>query len=409
MGALSMASGIWAEPVALAQTPWIVATDPQSIGTIAGTGTAGSSGDGGTAVNAELDRPTGLAEDLTGAIYIADSHGNQIRRVTNPTVLDQDIISTFAGNGTGGFEGDGGPAALAELNFPTGLATDTSGDVFIADTGNNRVREVVPSGQIQTFAGIGRCSRSTGDGGPALAASLCRPTGVAVDGATVYIADSGHDEVRAVNAGVISDFLGTSASLGDDNFRHGEHVRLASPSGLAVNALHDVFIADTGHDRVVEVFPSGTVITIAGKDRTDTSDSSGGVRFSRPTRLDHPTGLAVDPNGNLYIADTGNNRLLMVDLSGQISTVAGTGRAGFSGDGGPATKAQLNHPTGVVADAAAVYFADTRNERVRGVFSGPPPVLPEGPSAILLPIAAGVVAGGALLIVLRRRRHQLKY
>lgn len=363
-----------------------------SIATIAGDGTVGAIGDGGVAVNAELHSPSGLATDLLGNLYVADMENNKVRKVLSPTVQGSDLISTFAGNGKRGFKGDKGPALVAELNDPSGLAIDSSGDVFIADTGNNRIREVNASGVITTLAGTGHCSDRSGDGGPATAASLCAPAGVAVDGPNVYISDTGRNEVRVVNGkGVISAFAGSGMNRGE---------RLDSPAGLAVDALHDVFIADTGHDRVLKVSLSGVVSVIAG----DRGDGNKAAATHRLTELRHPTGVAVDPTGVVYISDTYDNRLVDVGPGGAVTVFAGTGSDGFAGDGGPATSARLDHPTGVAVGGTAVFFADSANQRIRGVFVGPPPVLPEAPRALLLMIG-GVAVGGATLLLARRRRR----
>src|SRR5262249_45215977 len=148
-----------------------------------------------------LNIPTGVAEDLTGALYLGDSANNRVRKVVHPTTNGQDTITTFAGTGTAGYSGDGGPATAARLRGPTGVAVDSAGDVFIADTLNNRVREVLTTGVIKTFAGSGTCSSKLGDGGSATSASLCGPTGLAVDSAGhVYISDTGHSEVRVVSS-----------------------------------------------------------------------------------------------------------------------------------------------------------------------------------------------------------------
>jgi hypothetical protein len=381
------------------------ATPGQSITTIAGNGTAGSTGDGGPAVNAELKTPTGVAADLTGNLYIADTSNNKVRKVVNPTTIKVDTISTFAGTGSSGFSGDGGPATSAKLSSPSGLAVDSHGDVFIADSGNNRVREVLPTGIIRTFAGSGACGDHTslGNGLPAVQASLCSPTGVAVSGTNVYISDSGHFEVRVVNAaGVISAFAGTASYGYSGDGGPATSAKLGVPTGLAVDAAHDVYIADSANTVVRKVNSAGTISTFAGTGKFGFSGDGGPATNAK---LSAPTGLAVDQTGDVFIADTLNNRLREVNGSGIITTIAGTGQYGFSGDGGPATSAKLAIPTGTVAwTGTALFFSDTGNQRVRGVFNGPPPVLPETSLVILLPLGALALGGGAFLVLRRRRR-----
>jgi sugar lactone lactonase YvrE len=393
-----------------------------SITTVAGNGTRGASGDGGPAVNAELNTPNGVAGDLAGNLYVADTGNNKVRKIVNPTAIHVDIISTIAGTGVPGHLGDGGLASSAQLRQPTGVAIDSNGDVFVADSGNNRVREINTAGIISTFAGTGQCQqngnngnsgnngkkngskkKTLGNGGPASQASLCDPTGIAVDHAgDLFISDTGHDTVREVpNGGPIVAFAGTGKAGFKGDGGPAVDARFKSPTGLAINALGDVYIADTNNDRVRVVTPNGIISTFLG------GGSPGHGHNADPPRhrvLNRPTGLGVDPSGDVFIADTGNNRIQEVSTSLEVTTVAGTGRAGFSGDGGPATAAELNEPLGIVADASAVYFADARNQRVRGIFSGAPPVLPQTALTILLPMSAGLLIAAAAVVVRRRRR-----
>ncbi len=385
--------------------PAFASPTPQSITTLAGNGTSGSTGDGGVAVHAELNAPTGVALDLTSNLYIADSGNNKVRKVVHPTTLNQDIISTAAGNGTRGFAGDGGSAVAAELNTPTGIAVDGAGDLFIADTGNNRIREVVAStGHIKTFAGNGRCGKSAplGNGGSATSASLCSPTGVALDtSGNVYISDSGHSEVRVVNtSGVIMDFAGNGSYGYSGDGGQATKAQLGIPSGVVADSAHDVFIADSADTVVRKVNSAGVITTFAGTGKFGYSGDGGPATKAK---LQVPTGVGVDTFGDVIIADTFNNRLREVNAAGTISTIAGTGANGFSGDGGPATQAKLSIPTGAVAvDGTAIYFSDSGNERVRGIFNGPPPVLPETAWVVALPIGVVAILGGFVLY--RRRR-----
>jgi hypothetical protein len=394
----------------------LLGSTTQSITTIAGNGMPGSGGDGGPAVSAELNRPNGVAIDLTGALYISDGVNNTVRKVVNPTSLNTDIITTIAGNGS------------VKLDRPSGVAVNNAGDVFIADSGNNLVREVLPSGTITTFAGNGLCGTQVpiGNGLPATQASLCAPQGVAVDGSNVYISDSGHAQVRVVGPdGVIQGFAGKvqgGKQKGQTDPPKATKTKLGVPTGLAVDNAHDVFIADTGDCVIREVQPNGKIHTVAGTGKCGNGGKgNGGAALAAPdrssppnkgakatkTELNRPTGVGVDAMGNFFIADTLNNLIREVNGNGIISTVAGTGRFGFSGDGGLATSADLAFPTGSLAiSGSTIYFSDTANARVRGVFMGAPPVLPETQWAIVLPLVAAFIIGGVFLVRRLRRTRR---
>jgi N-acetylneuraminic acid mutarotase len=278
------------------------------ITTVAGNGTNGYSGDNGPATSAELFDPAGVALDASGDLYIADEVNNRIRMVSS-----SGIITTVAGNGTGGYSGDNGPATSAELNSPYGVTLDAAGNLYIADLGNQRIRKVSPIGIITTVAGNG-ASGYSGDNGPAISAELFDPAGVAVD---------------------------TSGSL---------------------------YIADLGNQRIRKVSPSGIVTTVAGNGNIG---YSGDNAPAASAELDNPTGVALDASGNLYITDEGNQRIRMVSQSGIITTVAGNGIQGYSGDNGPSTGAELNFPAGVGLDASGnLFFADGGGQRIRKVNIG---------------------------------------
>ena len=421
----AMLAGGWlvAAPAGAAPTSFAPTSSPTpSITTIAGNGTAGYSGDGGPAVKAAINYPTGVTEDVGGNVYIGDTANNRIRKVVKPTTINQDLITTFAGTGVRGFTGDGGQAKSAELNSPTGTAIDSSGNFYVADTGNNRVRKISPSGVITTIAGNGtscgsnemqaaqssspKTTKSIGNGGPATQASLCYPTGLAFRNGNLYIADSGHDEVRVVTSGgIINVFAGNGTWGLSGDGGPSTASQLALPTGIGFDAVSHLYIADTGNSKVRVVDSGMRITTFAG---TGKSGYSGDGGAATKAQLSYPTGVGVDPSGNVYISDTLNNRIRKVG-SGIITTYGGNGTAGFSGDGGPATSAKINSPTGsVAADGTAVYFADTGNQRIRGIFSGPPPVLPETPFAILLPVGA-ILAGAAGVLAMRRRsrRHAI--
>jgi sugar lactone lactonase YvrE len=331
------------------------------ISTYAGTGTQGFSGDGGPATAAQLLGPGGVALDPAGNFYIADRNNDRIRRVT-----PGGTIATYAGSGSLGFAGDGGPATAARLNMSLGgVALDSSGNLYIADSLNERIRKVTPGGTISTYAGTGTEGFS-GDGGPATAAHLDRPDGVAVDSAgNLYIADSGNSRIRKVTpGGTISTYVGNGGYgegfLGDGGPATAAHIR---PRGVALDSAGNLYITDFA--RIRKVTPGGTISTYAG---TDTPGFAGDGGPATAAQLSFPQGVALDSAGNLYIADSNNNRIRKVTPGGTISTYAGTGLNGFSGDGGPAIAAQLWIPVGVALDSAGnLYIADQENQRIRKV------------------------------------------
>jgi sugar lactone lactonase YvrE len=335
------------------------------ITTVAGNGSGGYSGDGGAATSAQLNRPSGVAVDGAGNLFIADHDNQRVRKVSV-----SGVISTVAGNGSYGYSGDSGPATSARLNSPEGLAVDAAGNLYIADSYNYRVRKVSASGVITTVAGDGIYGYS-GDGGPAISAQLTLPEGVAVDGAgNLYIADYGNQRVRKVSAsGVISTVAGNGTQGYSGDGGPATSARLYDPEGLAVDADGNLFIADTDNHRVRKVSPGGVITTAAGNGDRGYSGDGGPATGAR---LYNPTGVAVGAGGNLFIADFFNYRARKVSVSGVITTVAGNGTAGYfsgyGGDGGPATGARLYFPQGVAVGADGnVFIADYSNNRVRRV------------------------------------------
>ena len=278
-------------------------------------------------------------------------------------------ISTFAGTGTAGFSGDNGPAIGAQLNSPGRVEVDSSGNVYISDTANNRVRKVAPDGTITTVAGGGALAPSpTGDNGPAVNALLNQPRAIIFDPAgDLYIADSGNNRVRKVATdGIITTIAGngTLGNAGDGG--PATNAQLNNPDGLALDPVGNLYIADAYNFKIRRVDPSGVITTYAG---TGTPGSSGDGGPAAGATLRQPYALAEDTAGNLYISDVASNRIRRIDKStGIITTFAGTILPGFAGDGGPATSAQLNGPTGMGFDSAGnLYFADLNNHRVRKI------------------------------------------
>ena len=337
-------------------------------------GGGSSLGDGGAATAARLNLHYGVALDRAGNLYIADTNNRRIRKVDS-----SGNISTVAGTGTAGFSGDGGAATDARLNNPQGVALDGAGNLYIGDTSNHRIRKVDTAGVISTVAGSGTGGHS-GDGGAATAAQLNSPRGVALDGAgNLYIADAWNNRIRKVDtAGVITTAAGTGASgdFGDGGAATAAWLR--DPQVVALDGAGNLYIACRTNHRIRKVNTAGVISTVAG---TGMPGFSGDDGAATSAQLSSPEGVAVDWAGNLYIGDASNNRIRKVDTAGVITTVAGTGTAGSSGDGGAAVAAQLNNPGGVALDALGnLYIADRSNRRIRKVVGVGPPA-PAAPDA----------------------------
>jgi cysteine-rich repeat protein len=364
-----------------------------TITTIAGTGLAGYSGDGGSATSATFSSPQGLAIDTSDRVIIVDSANSVLRRIAA-----DGTITTIVGNGTGGFSGDGGPATSAELALPFGVAADASGQLYVADTFNRRIRRIDSSGTITTIAGNGSFGFS-GDGGPATTASLSNTIGVAVDAqGNVAIADTTNQRIRRIDtSGTISTIAGngTFGAAGDGGMA--TSAQLNQPYLLATDALGRVYLTDnTNNDRIRRIELDGTITTVVpstgfelggfavdamgrifvsewGTSRVVMVDTTGTITHvagdGSTAVLYNPTGLAFDAAGGLIVADCYNHRIRRVSLAdGTITTIAGNGSFGFSGDGGPATQASMSFVFSVSVDVAGrVIFADTNNNRIRAI------------------------------------------
>ena len=334
------------------------------ITTIAGTGAAGFGGDGGQATAAQLDSPSGVVLDSSGNLYIADRGNHRIRKVDTTGV-----ITTIAGTGAEGFSGDGGQATAAQLDNPSGVVLDSSGNLYIADRDNHRIRKVDTTGVITTIAGTG-VEGFGGDGGPATAAQLDSPSTVALDSAgNLYIADRGNDRVRKVDSsGVITTVAGSAKSLFGGDGGQATAAQLDTPYGVVLDGVGNLYIADGLNHRIRKVDSSGVITTVAGSEEYGHSGDGGQATNAG---LAFPRGVAVDGVGNLYIADYVNHRIRKVDSSGVITTIAGSGGISFGGDGGPAVNAQLYSPTDVALDSAGnLFIADRYNHRIRKVDAG---------------------------------------
>ena len=325
------------------------------ITSIVGIGTAGFGGDGSPATKAQLNFPTGVALDSSGNIYIADALNRRIRKVAGTT------IATIAGNGVLSYAGDGGPPTAAQLNTPQAVALDSSGNYYIADTFNNVIRKVTPAGVISTIAGNGTAG-SGGDGGAATSAQFNGPQGIAVDSSgNIYVSDTQNARVRKISGGSISTVAGNgTAGYGGDGAA-ATSAELNVPIGLALDAANNLYIADTGNNLIRKV-SGGIVSTIAGNGLPGAA-GDGGPALS--AAVGNPNGLAVDTLGNLYIAD-GSARVRKVYPTGFITTIAGNGARGYSGDGGSAPFGMLSAPVALaVASNGNVYVADSANNAIR--------------------------------------------
>ena len=333
-----------------------------NISTIAGNGTLGFTGDSGTGTTAELNLPQGVAIDSSGNVYIADTQNNRVRKLSGGT------ISTVAGNGVYAYSGDNGPAIQAQLNSPQAVAADAAGNFYIADTANHVVRKVAANGTITTLAGNGSAG-SGGDNGAATSAQLNKPAGVTVDSAgNVYIADTANSRVRkVVPGGTISTVAGGGTPGYGGDGGAGTSAALNFPSGLAVDAAGNVYIADTDNSVIRKLSTGGTITTVAGN---GLEGYAGDGNPATAAQLTYPQAVAVDSAGNLYIADSENNRVRMVTANGIITTLAGNGLAGYSGDGGPATQAQVASPTGIAVDLAGNVYVSDASALVRKISAG---------------------------------------
>ena len=346
-----------------------------NISTFAGRLKSDPSGDGGLATAAQLNIPYGVAVDSSGNLYLSDAGNNRVRKVDAVTRN----ITTVAGSGAHGFSGDTGPATSAQLRTPYGLAVDSDNNLYIADGRNNRIRKVDTSGITWTISTVAGGGSVLGDNGAATLAKLNGPRGVAVDGdGNIYIADTSNHRIRKVDTSGTTWMITTVAGTGTKGLS-GDNgaataAKLDAPYGVAVDSDNNIYIAGIDNHRIRKVDTSATPWTISRVAGTEAKISGyyGDGGAATAAWLNGPVGVAVDASGNIYIADTGNNRIRKVDASGEISTVAGTGTPGYNGDGCRATTAQLSSPYGVAVDGSGnVYIADGDNNRIRKI--GPAP------------------------------------
>lgn len=335
----------------------------QIITTVAGNGTAGFSGDSGQCITAELNYPRGVTFDGAGNLYIADYFNQRIRKINTAGV-----ITTVAGNGNYGFSGDGGQATATELHAPSDVKFDAVGNMYIADFNNHRIRKVNTTGIISTVAGNGTAGFS-GDGGQATSAELWFPHCIVFDAiGNMYIADDFNNRIRKVNtAGIISTVAGSGGSVTGSYSGDGGPATAATlygPFGVALDAIGNLYIADMENYRIRKVNTSGIISTVAGGG----SHSAGAGGLATDASLGGPYTVITDAISNLYISETNNGRVDMVNSSGIISTIVGDGSQTYGGDGGLATAAEIYGPIGLAFDATGnLFIADYFNYRIRKV------------------------------------------
>ncbi len=355
------------------------------ISTVAGTGLPTYSGDGGPATSAGLNLPGTVAIDVAGNLYISDSRNYTIRKVT-----PAGIISTIAGNGKAGFSGDGGPAVNATLGESGGLAIDLTGNTYFTEVTNQRVRKVNANGIISTVAGNGKTGFS-GDGGPANNASLNRPGRVATDTkGNIYISDQGNNRIRRVSPdGIITTFAGNGAAASTGDGSLATSASISNQIGVVVDSQGNLYIAENGSNRIRKVDSKGFISTVVGN---GVLASSGDGGLATAASIGCPQDVGVDRSDTLYVLDSCGYRVRRVDSNGIISTIAGNGIAASAGDGNLATQASINFPSGIaIAPSGRIYIVDYRGNRVRTVGSAQQLLLSQSGMTF-----TGVAAGGAV-------------
>lgn len=339
-------------------------SNSQTIKTIAGTGVAGYSGDGGPAVNAQLNRPGSLKFDKVGNLYIADDFNHVVRKINS-----SGNISTIAGTGVKGHSGDGGPATAAQMDQPEDIVFDTSGNMYISEVGSSIIRKINKSGIISTFAGIPNSGGSDGDGGPATAARIYVALGLSFDKAgNMYFSNNGSWVVRKINtSGIISTVAGngTNGFSGDGGPATAAQLKLTG--FLAIGPSDDeIYIPDYVNCRIRKVNKAGIITTVWGD---GSSPGSGDGGPATAAGIGNIYRIFFDDKGSVYLSDRKNPVIRKINSSGMISTIAGTGVVGYFGDGGPATAAEFNNDVGCSAidQYGNLYITDLWNHRVRRI------------------------------------------
>ena len=332
----------------------------QIITTVAGTGNTTYNGDNIRAIVANLSGPRGICYDRVGNLYLDDGDHCRIRKINT-----DGIISTIGGTGVYGFSGDGGPATNAEIGLVNSIVIDSAGNIYLSDESNNRVREIDVTGNINTIAGDSTYGYH-GDAVQATSTSLWGPQGIALDNSgNLFIADYGNNRIRKVDAsGMITTVCGTcTAGYNGDNIMATD-AQLNRPYGLFFDKNNDLILSDAANYRIRKITEgTGLITTIAG---TGTSSYDGDGGMATDADIKSPTTLLVDNEGNIFFGDIHSYVVRRISTTGIISTIAGTGQYGYNGDNIPATDAQLNTPVSLAIDARGdIYIADFQNERIR--------------------------------------------
>ena len=352
----------------------------QIISTVAGNTSSTLPGDGGSATLANIQGPYSITLDHLGNLYIADQYNNRVRKVTTTG-----IISTIAGTGTAGYSGDGFAATSAKLNQPTGVAVDLAGNVFVSDRTNNVIRKINTAGIISTYAGVLSMGNYGGDGNPATASTvfLHLPMGLAVDASgNLYIAELGNEIIRMVSSsGIISTFAGIPLTAGySGDLAVATDARFNQPIDVKVDGSGNVYIADNSNHAIRKIDATGTITTITGIGSPGFAGDGGQATLAK---LYGPTGIALGTAGEIFVSDASNQRIREIYPSGVIYTLGGTGTTGYTGDGGLAHYANFHYPYGGIVDPAGnFYFADYANNVIRRItpFHNHAPVFVSGSS-----------------------------
>lgn len=333
----------------------------QIITTVVGNGIGGYSGDGGLATLAQIKNPNAIVFDTSGNFYVADNANNRIRKINA-----LDTITTFAGNGTAGYNGDNGLAISAEINVPTAISYDKFDNLYIADALNHVIRKVNTSGIITTFAGTGTQGYS-GDNGPAASANLSIPIGLVFDTlGNLFVSEQGNGTIRKINtSGTIITIAGTGTNGYNGDNIPAISAQLYAPGHITFDGQGNLYISDQTNNRIRRIDSSGIITTVAG---TGISGYTGDNAAATSAQLYSPFGIICDKSGNIYFSDAWNHVIRKINAAGIITTIAGTGASGYNGDGIVATTAQLYYPEGIALDTAGnLYISDSFNHRIRKV------------------------------------------
>jgi prepilin-type N-terminal cleavage/methylation domain-containing protein len=330
-------------------TPPVVLVNGGVVTTLAGSGTAGFAD--GTGASAMFNDPRGIAVDTSGTVYVADTNNHRIRKITSGGV-----VTTLAGSGAFGFAD--GSGASAQFRFPQGIAVDTSGTAYVADSNNHRIRKITSGGVVTTLAGSGTLGFADG---PGASAQFSYPNGVAVDtSGNVYIGDSGNHRIRKIDS---SGIVSTLAGSGVFGFADGTGIsaQFYYPVGITIDSSGTLYVADQQNYRIRKITSSGVVTTLAGSGTGGFADGPG-----TSAQFNYPIGIAIDNSGTIYVGEVYNWRIRKLNTGGLVSTLAGSGVQGFAD--GTGTSAQFYYPAGIAVDASgSVYVGDLGNQRIRKI------------------------------------------